>query len=39
MSNKETHKDIEALAVLFGGGISLLIITDVILITAVCLLL
>ena len=38
MMNKDTHKEIEALAVLFGGGISLLAICNVVLIVIVCVL-
>ena len=39
MINKDTNKESEALAVLFGGGISLLIIADIVLVILVCLLL
>ena len=39
MINKDTNKEIEALTVLFGGGISLLIIADIVLVILVCLLL
>jgi hypothetical protein len=39
MIKKDTNKEIEALAVLFGGGILLLIIADIVIVTAVYLLL
>ena len=38
MINKDTNKEIEALAVLFGGGISLLAICNVVLMVIVCVL-
>ena len=38
MSNKSLHKDIENLAVLLGGGVSLLVICNVVLLVVVCLL-
>ena len=38
MSNKSLHKDIENWAVLLGGGVSLLVICNVVLLVVVCLL-
>ena len=38
MSNKGLHKDIENWAVLLGGGMSLLVICNVVLLVVVCLL-
>ena len=38
MSNKGLHKDIENWAVLFGGGVSLLVICNIVLLVVVCLL-
>lgn len=38
MSNKGLHKDVENLAVLLGGGVSVLVICNIVLMLAVCLL-
>ena len=38
MSNKGLHKDIENWAVLLGGGVSLLVICNIVLLVVVCLL-
>lgn len=38
MSNKGLHKDIENWAVLLGGGMSLLVICNIVLLVVVCLL-
>ena len=37
MSNKGLHKDIENWTVLFGGGMSLLVICNIVLLVVVCL--